>query len=181
MITGEKVILRTLKHEDLEAYHQLDNNLAERGKFWPSHLTSFAQLEKEFKEDGLWDKDDCWLLITDLTGYIIGSIGYFSNGAYVNGYEIGFHIFETQHRGKGYMTDALKIMSDYLFQNFETPRLQVMMDVDNIGCQKVAEKCHYQYEGTMRKCAFNRGEHRDYKMYSLLREECEKMPGLKGT
>jgi len=181
MITGEKVILRTFRKEGLEEYLQLDNDLTERGKFWPSYLRSLSQLEKEFKDTGLWDNDEGWLLICNTQENIIGSIGYFSNGAYVNGYEIGFHIFKAEHRSKGYMTEALKIMSNYLFQNFETPRLQVMMDVDNIGCQKVAEKCHYRHEGTMRKCAFNRGEHRDYKMYSLLREECEQVPALQGT
>jgi RimJ/RimL family protein N-acetyltransferase len=43
--------------------------------------------------------------------------------------------------------------------------------VRNKASQRVLEKASFQREGTIRKALFNRGELRDYCLYSILREE----------
>jgi ribosomal-protein-alanine N-acetyltransferase len=74
-------------------------------------------------------------------------------------------------RGKGYGTEAVQLMVDYLFLSKDLARIQAIANVRNKASQRVLEKAGFQREGTIRKCLFNRGELRDYYLYSILREE----------
>ena len=62
-------------------------------------------------------------------------------------------------------------MVDYLFLSKDLVRIQAIIDVMNKASQRVVEKAGFQREGTIRKALFNRGEWRDYYLYSILREE----------
>ena len=84
--------------------------------------------------------------------------------------EIGY-FFVPSERGKGYGTEAARLIVDYLFLSKELARIHAIADVRNRASQRVLEKAGLQREGTMRKCLFNRGEWRDYYLYSILREE----------
>ncbi len=181
MIKGKNIILRTMTKEDIKPFCELNSHVEERGRYWPMGLPSLQKMEKDFEENGFWDQKNGWLLICDYDGNLLGSIGYFTQTEYVAGHEIGFQIFRASDRGKGYMSEALRLLSAFLFLSKDIPRLQVVTDVENIGCRKVAEKCGYQLEGTMRKFSFTRGKYRDFVMYSLLREECPEVPELQGA
>jgi RimJ/RimL family protein N-acetyltransferase len=50
--------------------------------------------------------------------------------------------------------------------------LQLTTADGNVAARRVAEKCGYQYEGTLRKIGFLHGQYVDAVRYSLLREEC---------
>ena len=86
--------------------------------------------------------------------------------------EIGY-FFAPSERGKGYGTEAVQLMVDYLFLSKELTRIHAIADVRNKASQRVLEKAGLQREGTMRKCVYDRGELRDYYLYSILREEWE--------
>jgi RimJ/RimL family protein N-acetyltransferase len=74
-------------------------------------------------------------------------------------------------RKKGYGTEAVQLMVDYLFLSKDLVRIQAMVDVRNKASQRVVEKSGFQREGKIRKCLFNRGEWKDYCLYSILRQE----------
>jgi len=84
--------------------------------------------------------------------------------------EIGYSLVPSE-RGKGYCTEAVKIMVDYLFLSRDTMRIQACTDKRNLASQKVLDKAGFKKEGTMRKYFFIRGELRDAFLYSILREE----------
>jgi len=84
--------------------------------------------------------------------------------------EIGYSLVPSE-RGKGYCTEAAKIMVDYLFLSKEAMRIQAQTDPRNVASQKVLEKVGFKREGTVRKNFFMRGEWRDAYLYSILREE----------
>ena len=74
-------------------------------------------------------------------------------------------------RGKGYGSDAVQVIVDYLFLHKEIVRIQAETHPDNITSQRVLEKAGFSREGLIRKSFFSRGTWRDTAMYSLLREE----------
>ena len=86
------------------------------------------------------------------------------------GIEISYELIP-EERGKGYGTEAVQLMVDYLFLSKDIVRIQATIDVRNKVSQRLLEKTGFQREGTMRKCLFNNGELRDYHLYSILREE----------
>jgi RimJ/RimL family protein N-acetyltransferase len=84
--------------------------------------------------------------------------------------EIGYTLVPSE-RGKGYCTEAIVIMVDYLFLSKDVMRIQAQTDQRNLASQKVLEKAGFKKEGTLRNNFFIRGEWTDDYMYSIVREE----------
>jgi len=174
MIKGKKVILRNVEQEDMDDYYRLCNDMTEIGPYWPMQLRTKAQALESYNK-GLWTEQFGQLLITNKENKKIGLIHYFKSIPYTVGYEIGYMIFRNEDRGKGYMSEALTLFRDYLFLSKPIPRLQLCFFIGNDPSIKVGEKNGFVYEGHLRKAAFHRGKHYDVLIYSLLREEWEKI------
>jgi RimJ/RimL family protein N-acetyltransferase len=172
MIEGPSVILRLFAESDLGEFFKLDADVAARGEFFPISLRSPAVSRKQFKETGWWEEDQGRMLITTRDGRMVGTIFFFKGMPYRAGYEIGYYIFRSEDRGKGYMSEALRIFSAYLFELKPVPRLELGVDPGNAPSRRVAEKCGFKLEGVMRKQFFCRGGYKDCEVLSLLREEC---------
>lgn len=84
--------------------------------------------------------------------------------------EIGYFMVPSE-TGKGYCSEAAKIIVDYLFISKDIVRIQAHTDLRNVASQKVLEKVGFMKEGIIRKSIFIRGEWRDAYLYSILREE----------
>jgi RimJ/RimL family protein N-acetyltransferase len=84
--------------------------------------------------------------------------------------EIGYAVIPSE-RGKGYCSEAVQIMVDYLFLSKDIVRVQAHTDVRNVASQRVLEKIGFKKEGMVRKSSFVRGEWRDRRLFSILREE----------
>ena len=94
--------------------------------------------------------------------------------------EIGFVLVPSE-RGKGYSTEAVGIMVDFLFLSKEIVRIQAQTDQRNAVSQKVLEKVGFAKEGAVRRFLFMRGEWRDTYLYSILREEWKEPKALTKT
>ncbi len=177
MIEGKNIVLRKPVEEDLEIIYDITRNYRQIGEFISPSFPSLSNMKRNFQERGYWeDFDGNSFLITNREDVLLGEIGYFKGLPYTEGYEIGYQIFNSEDRGKGYMTEALKIMTAYLFELEPIPRIQINIDSKNKASCRVAEKCGYIHEGTMRKALYCRGEYHDLKLFSMLREES---PSLK--
>ena len=182
MIKGKKVLLRLFVESDLEAYYRLTENVADKGEFYPLHVHSLQKIKKEFSESGWAEKDKGSLLICDKEGRMIGDIGFFkSSPNIITGYEIGYQIFNEKDYGKGYMSEALSLFSAYLFSIKPIERLGLLIIGENKGSIKVAQKCGYQHEGTLRRTVREHSHFFDYESFSLLKEESPSLRELLKT
>jgi len=84
--------------------------------------------------------------------------------------EIGYDIVPGE-RGKGYGTEAIRIIVDYLFLTKDIVRIQAVTNVGNKPSQRVLEKADFTKEGTLRKVGYVGGEPTDAYIYSILKEE----------
>ena len=173
MIHSKDFHLRTVREADLDCLYTLLTDIANRGDFVPLHIPSEPDFKRQFHDTGFWNEDDGRLLIVTPDDEIIGSIWCFKSIPYFDGLEIGYTIFDPQRRGQGIMTQALSLLTDYLFQSTKIHRVQLIIADGNIASEKVAQKCGFTYEGTARQAMFQRGMHRDMKLYSLLRDEVD--------
>lgn len=158
--------LRVVEKEDLPLFADWYNNPEFTGEYvW---LPQNTRTEREKWYDSL-TSDTKFFFIERKDGIKVGTIAHFPT---VNkqAMEIGY-ILVPNERGKGYCTEAVKIMVDYLFLSRDIVRIQAHTDVKNVGSQKVLEKAGFRKEGILRKSLFNRGEWRDNTVYSVLREE----------
>jgi ribosomal-protein-alanine N-acetyltransferase len=104
-------------------------------------------------------------------GSKIGFIWNFNMLApYAKMQEIGYALVPSE-RGKGYCTEAIQLMVDYLFLSKDIARIQATTHTKNVASQRVLEKVGFKKEGTLRKLALVRGEMTDQFMFSILREE----------
>ena len=112
---------------------------------------------------------------------MLGNLAFFKDVKYHAGYEVGYLILRREDRGKGYMSEALRIFSAYLFELKPIPRLQITTVKGNAAARRIAEKCGYQLEGTFKNHGFLRGRYIDVERLALLREDCplllEVLPG----
>ncbi|WP_134684866.1 GNAT family N-acetyltransferase [Brevibacillus migulae] len=172
MLSGKNVILRLIQDDDLPEMLSLMNDLSHRGDYLGAELHHETKIQKVYADAGYWENDFGRMLITDKSGRILGAITFFKGVGDSEGFEIGFQIYKKEDRGKGYATEALKLFSAYLFELKPIQRLQICTAKDNAAARRIAEKCGFIYEGTMRRAFFARGKYHDLDFLSMLREEC---------
>ncbi|MGH2808082.1 MAG: GNAT family N-acetyltransferase, partial [Actinomycetota bacterium] len=147
------------------------NDLRYRGSFFPWNLYSETKFRSDFQQDGFWGKDEGMLLMIDRDDAIVGEIEFFPITNYLVGYELSYLIFGDQHTGKGYTTEAVQLLTRYLFAAKRTNRLQLNIHPDNEPSRRVAKKAGYTFEGVMRGCWFHDGTYHDLEIWSILRDE----------
>jgi ribosomal-protein-alanine N-acetyltransferase len=126
---------------------------------------------KEFAEGGFWRKEDGTLLIVTLEGEVAGHIEFFKPVSYWDAFELGYQLYEDRFSGRGYTTEAVQLLVDYLFSNKKQHRIHLVIMPGNAASRRIAEKCGFTLEGTVRGAFFNGGENRDVLLYSLLRTD----------
>jgi RimJ/RimL family protein N-acetyltransferase len=78
--------------------------------------------------------------------------------------------------GKGYSTEATKLMIRYGFLELNLNRIQTQDMEENIGGWRSDEKVGFKYEGTLREAIPRFGKFQDVRVYSILKSEfLEKM------
>lgn len=170
MLQGKNVNLRLMEREDVDFIVQLRNDL-DSNVYVSVKQMSKAEIMKEFDNPGPL------ALMTERTRFIIEKkdgtkIGYMTHWVVQPSrlVEIGYFMIPKE-RGKGYCSEAVQIIVDYLFLSKDIVRIQAGTDVRNKASQKVLENAGFVREGTIRKSAFNKGEWSDGYIYSILREE----------
>ncbi len=73
--------------------------------------------------------------------------------------------------GKGYGTEATKLMVRYGFMELNLNRIQTQDMEENVGGWRADEKAGFKYEGTLREAIPRFGTFHNVKVYSLLRRE----------
>ena len=167
MLEGKNVNLRLVEKEDLPPFVEWFNKPEVTGEYNPLHQMSKTDAEKILETPNELKP----FIIEKKDGSKVGFIAHFYV-LHVAGrqLEIGYSLVPNE-RGKGYCSEAVKIMGDYLFLSKDIGRIQAQTDPRNVGSQKVLEKAGFKKEGILRKNFFTRGEWRDAYLYSTLREE----------
>lgn len=172
MLYGEKVTLRLFKREDLETYIAKVNDFDMRGDYLPLHINNPMDLQKQFNDNNLMTEDyGRFMIVEKNTDRMLGYIVFFKTTHYMAGLEVGYVIFNKEDHGKGYCSDAMKLITKWLFEAKQINRLQISADSGNVASGKVAEKCGYQKEGILRGAAFSRGEYNDLVMMGMTRAD----------
>ena len=173
MLRGSKVHLRPIREADLPDLYTALSDLETRGDYFPLGVPSETRLRSQFGQNGFWSDDEGMLLITDLSGAMVGEIEFFPITTYLHGYEISYQLFGSGHAGRGDTTEAVNLLVGYLFGRRQVNRMQLNIHPDNAASRRIAEKCGFMLEGRMRGCWFHQGRFHDLEVWSLLREEHE--------
>lgn len=170
MLVGDLIQLRLVREEDLGALFELMTDIDSRGSYFPLGVMSEPALRAEFAKNGFWDRDEGMLLMVS-GNEIVGEIEYFPITHYLQGYEISYQLFGSKHAGRGVTTEAVNLLTRYLFGLKRVNRMQLNIHPENAPSKRVADKCGFTFEGVMRGCWFHDGKFQDLEVWSLLRDE----------
>jgi RimJ/RimL family protein N-acetyltransferase len=147
------------------------NDADYRGNYFPIDVLSEVKFHRDFHENGFWERDEGMLLIVTPDDEMVGEIEFFRITHYLVGFELSYLIFGREHAGKGYATDAVRLLTEYLFARHRINRLQLNIHPENEASRRVATKAGYTLEGLMRGCWFHQGRYHDLEIWSMLRDE----------
>jgi diamine N-acetyltransferase len=175
MYYGEKVNLRALEIEDLDSIMENWNNLEMRrflATVWPmSRNTEREWLERATTADP-WRDGKLVLAIEDKkTREFLGTISLFDISKQSQRAEFGIAIHNPENFGKGYGTDATRVMLWVGFHILGLNSIFLLTLDDNERAQRAYEKAGFKRVGTYRQATFILGKFHDFEIMDVTRED----------
>lgn len=174
MIKGEAIYIRPVEIEDAAALLDLQiNNRCFFEKFAVDRDKNFYTLEsqleriKRFEED--WKNDQAYNFgIFQDNGTLIGTINLFQvlRGSLQSAF-IGYFL-DKKHNGKGYTTEAVKLIVEYAFSQLKLHRIEAGVMPHNIGSIRVLEKSSFHKEGLAKKNVKINGKWEDHQVLAIV-------------
>jgi RimJ/RimL family protein N-acetyltransferase len=107
-------------------------------------------------------------------GKAVGTVGWhpvgYGPGPNSQAWNIGIDLIP-EGRGRGYGTEAQRLLADWLFAATPTNRVEASTDIENIAEQRSLDKAGFHREGIQRGCQFRAGEYHDLVTYSRIRSD----------
>ncbi|WP_443659694.1 GNAT family N-acetyltransferase [Clostridium algidicarnis] len=164
MYYGEKICLRAYKQEDIQIATSFVND---------KELKKFLVTDIPFPMS-LWEEDE-WIksqksnkngeynfAIEDIkTKMYIGGCGIQNVNWLTRVALVGIMIGDKDYLGKGYGTDAMKVLMDFIFKDMNIHKIRLSTFSFNIRAQKSYEKCGFKVEGILKDEVFKDGKYYD--------------------
>ena len=175
MYYGERVKLRALEMSDLDNIMKGWNNFEMR-RFLNGAMPMSQNMEKEWLEKATkakpWQDGSITLAIEDKkTGEFLGTAGIFDINKQTQRAEFGIAIHSPENWGKGYGTDATKVMLWIGFQVLGLNSIYLYTASYNERGQKAYEKAGFKTVGTFRQAVFIEGQFHNFIAMDILKDE----------
>ncbi len=173
MYNGEKVRIRAYKKEDVPLAQKFLND-AETKKFLTPGIPYPFTLEEEYK----WFENQS--AFNDAYNFAIETIedSKYIGGCGVNRLDwknsvatVGIFIGDKNYWGKGYGTDAMKVLVKFIFEQMNINKVKLFVYSFNERAVKSYEKCGFVREGVLRQEMFRDGKYNDEYVMGILRDE----------
>lgn len=171
MLKTDKVTLRPLKNEDSATLYDWINHREQ--VLWNAPYCPVAELSHESWFSRIVNNKDNVIfgIVLNEADKLIGSCQLHSIHPVHRSAELQIRIGEVSERGKGYGTDAVRLLQQFAFEDLNLHRVFLTVKANNIAALKIYEKCGFKHEGVQRRAAFIDGKYHDLVMMSILREE----------
>ncbi len=177
ILTTKRLVLRPYTIADAEDMYQnwASDPLVTRYVSWEVHPS--VEFTRELLTGWVaeYEKPEYLNWVMTLDGHAIGNIAAVHLSDKHEAVELGY-CMSSAHWNKGYMSEAVAAIRDYLFREVGVYRLVIRHDVRNPASGMVAKKIGCTWEGCQRGAILKKdGIHADIDVLSLLRPEWEKM------
>ncbi len=172
LLTGELIKLRAVEPQDIERIQEWENNtkvwhisqtFAPFSRFTIEQYIQTAQLD-------IFEAKQLRLIIETKgdTTMPIGAIDLFDFHPHHKRAGIGILINDEKHRGKGYATDALKVLIHYAFSRLELHQLYCNITASNLNSLKLFKTAGFVESGRKREWLRMQNEWEDEIFLQLL-------------
>lgn len=172
-ISTERLFLRGIRMSDAESMFKYRSNpkIYKFQSWKPQSLHDVKdfisnKISKEPDRPGTWFQMGIFIKNKE---EMIGDLGinFISDGRQC---EIGYTL-ALEYQGKGYATEALEAVIDYLFHNLNKHRIIASVDPRNEKSIKLLERIGMRKEAHFKKSVFMNEEWTDDLIYAILNEE----------
>jgi ribosomal-protein-alanine N-acetyltransferase len=171
----DRLRIRPLEEADAEAIFTFkgDPNVTERYGQEPHQSLDETRQWIENRLVGYQKHDSMfWVFTFKDDSTAIGSCCFWNFDHDSHSAELGYELHPAQWH-KGMMTEALRPVMDYGFDEMELHRIEACPMSDNTPSRDLLLKLGFKYEGNHRQRHLFRGRFLDLLYYSILREEWE--------
>jgi RimJ/RimL family protein N-acetyltransferase len=175
LFSGQLVNLRAFTDDDIKPSVSFINdteiilNLDDDAPMPQSYETQkawFEEMRKEKKKYG----DFFWAIDTK-DGKFIGGCGVNHMDRKNRVARVGIFIGDREYLGKGYGTDAMKVLLEFLFEEYNANKVKLSVFDYNKRAIRSYEKCGFQTEAIQREAVFRYGKYQDMRCMAILKEE----------
>ncbi len=173
-IRTERLTLRPFTLEDVPAAYRNWCSDPEVTRFlrWPAHATE--QVTRMVLTDWIssYQRPEFyqWAIVPHEAGEVVGTISVVDQEELSAKMHIGYCIGRPW-QNKGYTTEALSTVVDFLFSRVEAGRIESQHDPENPASGRVMTKCGLLPEAVLRKADWSNRGIVDACMHAILREE----------
>ncbi|WP_066054030.1 GNAT family N-acetyltransferase [Robertmurraya korlensis] len=175
MIQGEFIHIRPLVLDDVEEC--LDFQVRNQNFFEafamerPSDFYTITGQHNLIKRKMIAAEDDTdyyFGIFLQSTGALIGTMQLFQvlRGSLQSAY-IGYFL-DKEHNGKGYTTEAAKLLVSFGFENLKLHRIEAGVMPHNIASIRVLQKAGFEKEGIARKNVRINGKWEDHQVLAII-------------
>jgi ribosomal-protein-alanine N-acetyltransferase len=170
VVAGERVFLRPPTARDQEEFISLNRASARLHRGLASPPTEPEQFHAFLKRSRRADCV-CFLVCRVEDGAIVGSINLSQifRGGFQNAY-LGYHVGQP-YAGRGYMTEALRLMLRHAFSSMGLHRLEANIQPGNAASIALVRRAGFVLEGYSRRYLKICGRWRDHERWALIAEE----------
>lgn len=174
-LAGERVTLRPHRLEDFDALWEAieesrdelrpwlpwaDQSQEELGD-WLAHVVARWHT-REMMAMGIFDR---------ASDRLVGNIGLMVRSWDIGAFEIGYWL-RSSAVGKGYMIEAVRLLTDFAFDHLNANRVMIRCDSENTRSAAVPRRLGFTQEGLLRRdSAAPDGRIRDTLVFALIRDD----------
>lgn len=172
ILRGELTDLRVVERSDVGTLHRWLND-PYLMRYWgePDSAPSVADVQSlisGWRDEAAMIGRPCCLMIEDLMGRAAGWAVLSANDTRHRSAELSFMIGERDRWGNGLGSDALAVIVDTAFHEWNIHRLAVRVEAFNERAARFFERAGFQREGVLRDASYFDGCFQDVLAYSLL-------------
>ncbi len=151
-LSGKKVSLRPMKPQEVKLIYKWANN-PDVIPYWYKKRMSLKQIKEDWKPHYFSDKIPQWgrCFAIQVEGKPLGMINYNKIDKLNKKVEIDIIIGEKKNWNKGYGTDAVKTLINYLFKEFKLNEIWIAPHTTNPRAIRAYEKAGFKKILTRRK------------------------------
>ncbi|MCI4319485.1 MAG: GNAT family N-acetyltransferase [Thermoplasmata archaeon] len=109
-------------------------------------------------------------------GKVLGFVGHYQAHPVLEITDVWYVLALPDERGKGYGTEAVGLLVDYLFHSQNLARVGATCDVENLPSARLLERLGFRREGTLRSALYHHAAWHDVLVFGVTRSEWADRP-----
>lgn len=159
---GNKIILRPIRKSDLQILNKW-KNLESVFMYLGGGYSPVSEDQQEKWMDSIIDLtgNNRRFMIVDENDKPIGMVGLYDISWIHRNCEIGVYIGEAEARGKGYASEACKVIESYAYEYLNLRKIKAKANSENVNALKLWKKLGYTVVGEYKQERYVKGRYCD--------------------